>query len=76
MAKPGARLLIADETEAHARAAYDRVPLLGRLFRKRQAPVTPPTDLLPPGLEEVRLRLLWRGRFYVLIFRKPNETRC
>lgn len=71
VAKPGTRLLIADETETHVRTAYERTPLLGRLFRNRKDAVTPPLDLVPPGMEEIRLMLLNDGRFYALTFRKP-----
>ncbi len=71
VAKPGSRLLIADETEEHVKSAYERSPVIGRYFKKRQEAVTAPIDLVPAGMEEIQLELLRDGQFYALTFRKP-----
>lgn len=71
--KPGSRILIADETEAHVTSIYEKTPLIGRYFRNRQQQVIAPIDLVPPQMEEIHLELLRCGRFYVLTFRKPNS---
>jgi ubiquinone/menaquinone biosynthesis C-methylase UbiE len=71
VAKPGSRLLIADETEAHAKSVYERTPLIGKFFRNRREPISAPVDLVPPQMRDVHVELLRDGRFYSLTFRKP-----
>lgn len=68
VARPGSRLLIADETEEHAKVAYE--PGFAA-FRNRTESVTAPVDLVPPEMEEIHLELVKNDRFYVLTFRKP-----
>jgi ubiquinone/menaquinone biosynthesis C-methylase UbiE len=74
VAKPGSRILIADETEEHVKDVYERSPITGGVFRSRAEAVTAPVDLIPEEMEEVELRTLapvGKNRFYVLTFRKP-----
>jgi ubiquinone/menaquinone biosynthesis C-methylase UbiE len=73
VAKPGRRILIADETEKHVKAAYERFPITGRYFKNRKETVTAPVDLVPPDMQEIQLETLWEGRFYALTFRKPSS---
>ena len=74
VAKPGNRLLIADETEEHVKSTYEQSPVIGRYFKKRKEAVTAPIDLVPPEMQEIHLELLRDGRFYALTFRKPATT--
>jgi ubiquinone/menaquinone biosynthesis C-methylase UbiE len=72
MARPGARVLIVDETEQYVRKVYERTPIARATFkdeagRKMQAPV----DLVPPAMREVRCVSLWQGRFYCVSFVTP-----
>jgi ubiquinone/menaquinone biosynthesis C-methylase UbiE len=71
VAKPGTRILIADETEKHVKGTYERAPFTSRYFRNRQGPVTAPIDLVPPEMHEIHLEILRDGQFYALTFRKP-----
>lgn len=71
VAKPGALIVIADETEQHVKDSYERTPGVGRYFTGRDEIVAAPLDLLPPEVRDARLRLTWEGRFYSLSFRKP-----
>jgi ubiquinone/menaquinone biosynthesis C-methylase UbiE/uncharacterized membrane protein (DUF485 family) len=76
VAKPGSHLLIADETEEHVQAAYERGPITSFFYKKRKEPVTPPVDLVPKEMQDVRLEILnviGKNRFYVLTFRKPAQ---
>lgn len=78
VAKPGSRILIADETEEHVKAVYERGPITNLFYKNREEPVTPPIDLVPPEMLETRLEILnvvGKNRFYVLTFRKPPEQR-
>jgi ubiquinone/menaquinone biosynthesis C-methylase UbiE len=72
VAKPGSRLLIADETEEHVKSAYERSPVIGRYFKKRQEAVAAPIDMVPTEMWEIHLELLRDGQFYALTFRKPG----
>lgn len=73
VARPGARVVIVDEKERAARA-YDRtIPGFRRSFATERPPVVAPVDLVPPGMEDVRLSDVWRGLFYCLEFVKPRE---
>jgi ubiquinone/menaquinone biosynthesis C-methylase UbiE len=73
VAKPGRRILIADETEKHVKDAYERFPITGRYFKNRKEAVTAPVDLVPADMQEIHLETLWEGRFYALTFRKPSS---
>ncbi len=71
VAKPGSRLLIADETEEHVKSTYERIPITSGYFKNRKEAVAAPVDLVPAEMKEIHLELLRDGRFYALMFRKP-----
>jgi ubiquinone/menaquinone biosynthesis C-methylase UbiE len=75
VAKPGSKILIADETEEHVKDMYERGPITSGFYRNRKEPVTAPVDLVPPEMLETRLEFLkpmGKNRFYALTFRKPG----
>jgi hypothetical protein len=74
VAKPGSRILIADETEEHVKGAYERIPITSGYFKNRQETVTAPIDLVPPEMLETHLEMLRDGQFYALTFRKPSSV--
>jgi ubiquinone/menaquinone biosynthesis C-methylase UbiE len=82
VAKPGSKILIADETEEHVQAMYESGPITGSYYKNRKEPVKAPVDLVPPEMLETHLELLkpmGKNRFYVLTFRKPltvDGERC
>ena len=74
VAKPGSRILIADETEEHVKDMYERGPITSGFYRNRKEQVTAPVDLVPPEMLETHLEFLkpmGKNRFYALTFRKP-----
>jgi ubiquinone/menaquinone biosynthesis C-methylase UbiE len=74
VARPGSRILIADETEEHVKASFERAPITGGYFKNRKAPVAAPVDLVPREMLETHLEVLnvvGKNRFYALTFRKP-----
>ena len=70
VAKPGSRLLIADETEKHVKEVYEK-GLGGHLYKNRKEPVSPPIDLVPLEMQEIHLETGRTGEWYMLTFRKP-----
>jgi ubiquinone/menaquinone biosynthesis C-methylase UbiE len=71
VARPGTKIVIADETEKGARW-YERFPFFRLLFQERRETVTAPLDLVPHKMEDPRVDLVWRGMGYCLEFRKPG----
>lgn len=71
VAKPGARMMIADETEKTARA-HNKLPIFRGFFNSSKAPVVPPIDVLPENAADVKLTEIRKGLYFCLEFRKPS----
>lgn len=71
VAKPGARILIADETEKGARG-YERVlPGFKKAFNGKRNEVVAPIELVPDPMLEKRVFEAWKGYLYCIEFRRP-----
>lgn len=53
---------------------FEHLPFAKYFYRDRRQAITPPVDLLPPGMLEVRVRELWGGDMYCITARKPTES--
>jgi ubiquinone/menaquinone biosynthesis C-methylase UbiE len=71
VAKPGTKFVIGDENEALAQK-YENLPVTGEFYGKRKNMITAPVDLLPPEMQEVKVRDIAAGDLYCLSFRKPR----
>lgn len=71
VAKPGACILIADETEKGARGYEKTLPFFTKSFNGRREEIKPPIHLIPSGMMDVRLLSVWKDWFYCIEFRKP-----
>lgn len=71
VAKPGARMMIADETEKAANA-HNKLPIFRGFFNRSKEPVKPPIDLLPSNATEVNLVEIRNGLYFCLQFRKAS----
>ncbi len=71
VARPGARILISDETERGARAYEKTLPGFKSSVGDRRAAIVAPVDLVPKEMLETRLFDVWKGWLYCLEFRKP-----
>jgi ubiquinone/menaquinone biosynthesis C-methylase UbiE len=71
VAKPGTKFVIGDENESLA-ASYEKLPVAERFYGGRKEAVGVPVDLLPPGMQEVRVKDIAGGDLYCLSFRKPR----
>jgi len=72
--RPGAKIVIVDETEKAVKGGYEKTPLIEGYFKGRDKAVRCPIDLVPPGMPEVQADELFGGRIYRLSFRKPRIT--
>lgn len=63
VARPGTRIVIADETDKAAR--------LFNVFTGANDKVTPPIDLVPANMVNKTLEIIWRGYGYLITFTKP-----
>lgn len=70
VAKPGTRIVIADEEEKHVKSHFERYPLIGRYFKNRKAPVSAPADLVPAEMHDLKVERVLGGRAYVMSFTK------
>jgi ubiquinone/menaquinone biosynthesis C-methylase UbiE len=64
VAKPGTRIVIADESE--------KASELFAIFVGHHDPVVPPVDLIPPEMLEISLKSIWNDYGYLIKFRKPR----
>ncbi len=71
VAKPGAKILIVDETDDGIRQ-YEKMPGLGLLVRSERQAAKAPVDLVPPEMMDLNITLVSKGAFYCLTFRKPQ----
>jgi len=74
VARPGARIVIADETERGARNYEWLLPGFSRIFFEgKRETVTTPIDVVPAEMEDVHAHTIWRGIGYCIEFRKPGR---
>lgn len=70
VAKPGALILIGDETQQTVDSWYKKIPLIKRYFRD-SPPVEIPLKLIPKAMENVVLEYRWDNSMYLIHFNKP-----
>jgi len=71
VARPGARILVADETEKGAQGYEKFIPGFKNSFGGKRAVIVPPVELVPPEMRETRVFDVWKGWLYCVEFRKP-----
>ncbi len=72
VARPGARILIADETAKGAQGYEKFIPGFKSSFGNQRPKILPPVDLVPPEMLETRVFDIWKGWLYCIEFRKPK----
>lgn len=72
VAKPGARILISDETEKGARGYELTIPGFKQSFEGKREKIVAPVHLIPAEMREVRVFDVWKGWLYCIEFRKPG----
>lgn len=71
VAKPGARILIADETEKGAKGYEKFIPGFKNSFGGKRDAIVAPLGLVPKEMVEARVFDVWKGWMYCIEFRKP-----
>jgi len=71
VAKPGARILIADETEKGAQGYEKFIPGFKNSFGGKRSEIVAPVDLVPSNMLEKRVFDVWKGWLYCIELRKP-----
>lgn len=71
VAKPGARILIADETERGAQGYEKFIPGFKKSFGGKRAEIVAPIDLVPDEMFEKKVFDIWKGWLYCIEFVKP-----
>lgn len=71
VARSGARILIADETEKGAQGYERFIPGFKKSFGGKRELVKAPIDLVPAKMLERRISNVWKGWLYCLEFRRP-----
>ena len=71
VAAPGAKILIADETEKGARGYEQFIPGFKRSLGGRRSAITAPIELVPSSMLDRRVFDVWKGWLYCIEFRKP-----
>ena len=70
VARPGTKFVVGDENESLA-AKYAKVPVTDQ-FYQHQDSITAPVSLLPPGMQEIKVKDNAGGDLYCMTFRKPE----
>jgi len=71
VARPGTKFVIGDENEEVAQK-YEKLPVMGGFYGKRSGLISAPVNLLPPGMQDVKVKDIAGGDLYCLSFRKPG----
>jgi ubiquinone/menaquinone biosynthesis C-methylase UbiE len=70
VAKPGARCIIADETEQMAKEG-EKIFLTRQFFINRDEEIVPPMELIPKEMHDVKLQFREDDSLYFITFSKP-----
>ncbi len=71
VARPGAKILIADETEKGARGYERFIPGFRQSFGGKRSEIVPPLDLVPASMLDRSVSDVWKGWLYCIEFTKP-----
>ena len=71
VAKPGTKIMIADETTNFIQQQYKKSLFTRSYFQDTDFDLTQIENCIPETVQEKKTRLLWSNRFYCITFRKP-----
>lgn len=74
VAKPGATLVMADETDKIITNFFSYIPIVNKYFTGKK--IVPPLAYIPPQMDNINLSLTRNGLMWVIRFQKPIETKA
>lgn len=69
VAKPGALILIGDETQEHVDSWYCKIPFVKNYYQHMQ-PISQPLEYIPKGMLNLKVSYKWDDSMYVITFNK------
>jgi len=72
VAKPGVRIVIADETKGTVKSQYQKLPFTRSIYKDMPTDFDP-RDWIPAGIGEVVYQEVAKGRMYFLTFKTPLQ---
>lgn len=73
IAKPGTKIMIADETADFIRKQYRKSIFTRSYFQDSDFDLSQIENCIPDAVQEKKAQLLWDNRFYCTTFRKPTK---
>jgi ubiquinone/menaquinone biosynthesis C-methylase UbiE len=70
VAKPGTRIMIADETADYIDSQYKNSRLSKKYFKDQEFNLDSLVQFVPENVKERNVELIWENKFYILTFRK------
>jgi ubiquinone/menaquinone biosynthesis C-methylase UbiE len=70
VAKPGSKMVIADETSFFIEQQYKKSKLSKKYFENQQFDLTALENNIPQNVKEKKTELIWNNKFYCISFRK------
>jgi ubiquinone/menaquinone biosynthesis C-methylase UbiE len=71
VAKPGTKIMIADENERIAEMG-EKLPISKAFYKDRPETITAPVDLIPRNMLDIEAKNILDGDLYCVTFRKPQ----
>lgn len=71
VAKPGALIMIGDETQNHIDSWYCKIPFVKKFFNNTE-PISPPIGLIPQEMVNIKMGYKWNDSMYMITFHKPT----
>ncbi len=76
VAKPGSKLMIADETSDYINSEYKQSSFARKYFADAKFDLSELEAAIPPSVKNLEMQSLWDNKFYCLTFRKPKGKRA
>ena len=72
VARPGTRIMIADETADFVDEQYKKSLFTRSYFDDTQFDLKEIIAAIPAGMQDVNTQLIWNNRFYCITFHTPD----
>jgi len=73
VAKPGTKIMIADEISDYIDSQYKKNVLTRKAYKNATFDLSEIEALIPEEMEDTNTSLLWNDQFYCITFRVPQD---